>query len=535
MRRMLYALTGAGIALAASATAGVRAPISSSQPGPPRPPAVTATTFVVSGRGWGHGVGMSQYGALGFANEGRSYEEILRHFYTGVELGPAAIARVRVLVAEAKARVTIRSAAPFRVRDVFGKTYPLPAGEVALDQKLRVTVGGAPTELTGPILFLPGTAPLEVDRPYRGQIAVSVTGGKLDAVNVLGLEQYLQGVVAQEMPSSWPEEALKAQAVAARSYALSRLVKGKPFDLYADVRSQVYGGIRGEHPRTTAAVQATKGEVMLWEGKPVDALFHSTSGGATLDAAEVFGRPVPYLVGVDDPYSALSPVHRWGPTPVAEAALRKGLKLRAPVTALKLTRGPSGRVVRVQVLAGPATTTVSGAELRRAAGLRSTWITQLAALSVSRPGGPVVYGRAIVVTGKAAGVKGATLQQRVGGTWKPIGGPALKARLKPVAPASVRIAAGAIAGPVLKIPVAPRVTALLDAGAVAGTVAPHAPGTTVELQQDSERGWFTLARATTGAAGEFSFDPQVEPGTYRVRVPPTAGFAEGLSTTFALP
>ena len=200
---------------------------------------------------------------------------------------------MRVLVAEAKGGVTVRSSVPFRVRDVFGKTYPLPAGEVPLGPKLRVAVNGTPTELAGPILFLPGTAPLELDRPYRGQIAVSVTGQKLDAVNVLGLEQYLQGVVAQEMPSAWPDEALKAQAVAARSYALAHRLSGKAFDLYADVRSQVYGGIAGENVRTTAAVQATKGQVLLWEGKPIDALFHSTSGGTTLDAAEVFGKPMP--------------------------------------------------------------------------------------------------------------------------------------------------------------------------------------------------------------------------------------------------
>ena len=98
------------------------------------------------------------------------------------------------------------------------------------------------------------------------------------------------------MPSAWPDEALKAQAVAARSYALSHRRRGKGFDLYADVRSQVYGGVRGEHPRTTAAIEATAGEVLLWEGKPIDALFHSTSGGTTLDAAEVFGKAVPYLV-----------------------------------------------------------------------------------------------------------------------------------------------------------------------------------------------------------------------------------------------
>ena len=241
MRRMLLALTGLVLALAASALAGPRAPV------PAKPAAVTATTFVVSGRGWGHGVGMSQYGAMGYANDGWTYDQILAHFYVGAELGPAPVAKVRVLVGEAKGAVKLRSKVPFRVRDVFGKTYPLPAGELVLGPKLWVTVNGAPTELAGPILFLPGTEPLELDRPYRGQIEVGVTGQKLNAVNVVGLEQYLQGVVPQEMPSAWPDEALKAQAVAARSYALAHRVSGKTFDLYADVRSQVYGGIAGEN------------------------------------------------------------------------------------------------------------------------------------------------------------------------------------------------------------------------------------------------------------------------------------------------
>jgi stage II sporulation protein D len=528
MRRMLYALTVAGLALAASAGAGVRAPA------PKKPAAVTATTFVVSGRGWGHGVGMSQYGALGFANDGWTYDGILAHFYRGTELGPAAVARVRVLVAEAKPRVTIRSSSPFRVRDVFGKTYPLAPGAVALGPKLSVEINGAATELAGPLLFLPGKTPLELDRPYRGQIAVSVVDGKLDAVNLLGLEAYLQGVVPREMPSEWPEEALKAQAVAARSYALSHLIRGKHFDVYADVRSQVYGGIPGEHPRATAAVQATKGQVLLWEGKPADALFHSTSGGATLDAAEVFGKPVPYLVGVEDPWSALSPVHRWGPTPLAETTLRKGLKLRTPVTGLKLSRGASGRVARVDVSAGGKTTTISGADLRRAGGLRSTWITQLATLSVTRPGGAVPYGKAVVVTGKAQGVKGALLQQRVEGAWKPIGGPGLKARIKAVAPTSVRLVAGKLAGAILKVPVAPIVSARTVPGSVSGTVKPLDPGTKVELQQETERGWWTQAVTHTGADGEYAFGGAVPPGTYRARVAPAQGFAEGVSAPFAL-
>ncbi|MEO5576498.1 MAG: SpoIID/LytB domain-containing protein [Gaiellaceae bacterium] len=526
MRRMLFALTGLVLALAVSAPAGVRAPESAA---PPTPAAVTATTFVVSGRGWGHGVGMSQYGALGYAQEGWTYDRILGHFYTGAQLGPAAVARVRVLVAEAKPSVTVSSPVPFRVRDVFGTTYPLAAGTVVLGPKLRVTANGTPTELAGPILFLPGSSPLELDRPYRGQVEVGVTGSKLDAINVVGLEQYLQGVVAQEMPSAWPDEALKAQAVAARSYALAHRLSGKPFDLYADVRSQVYGGIAGEHPRTTAAVQATKGEVLLWEGKPIDALFHSTSGGSTLAAVEVFGKAVPYLIGVDDPHSALSPVHRWGPTPVAEATLRKGLKLRAPVTSLELARAPSGRVASVRIVTATGATNVTGATLRRAGGLRSTWVTQLATLSLTRPGRPVVYGTAVSLTGKARGVGGAAMQQRVGGAWQQVAGPALKAKVKLLAPASFRVVAGKLAGSVLKVPVAPRVTARADGMlTVSGIVRPLVPGATVEVQLESEGTWATVAETTTGLEGEYMLAVE-QPGRYRVRIAPARGFAEGLS------
>jgi stage II sporulation protein D len=475
---------------------------------------------------------MSQYGALGYANEGWTYDQILAHFYTGAELGPSPVARVRVLVAEAKPSVTVSSAVPFRVRDVFGKTYPLPAGELVLGPRLWVTVNGAPTELAGPILFLPGSAPLQLDRAYRGQIEVGVTAQKLNAINVLGLEQYLAGVVPQEMPSAWPDEALKAQAVAARSYALAHRVGGKGFDLYADVRSQVYGGIRAEHPRATAAVDATAGEVLLWEGKPIDALFHSTSGGTTLAAIEVFGKAVPYLVAVDDPYSALSPVNRWGPTPIPEATIRKGLKLRAPLTALKLTRGPSGRVASVQAVTASGTTTVSGAMLRAAAGLRSTWITALGSLSLTRPGGAVLYGKTLTVTGKAQGIKGAVLSERVDGAWQPL--PALSAKVKLLAPASFRISAGKLAGPVLKVPVAPLVRLGAAARSLSGTVKPLASGTTVELQQMLGGDWSTVTQATSDGEGRFAAAVP-EPGVYRARVAPAQGFAEGLSGPLEVP
>jgi SpoIID/LytB domain protein len=527
MRRTIFALTCLALTLAADAPAGSRAPVPALAP-------VTATTFVASGRGWGHGVGMSQYGALGYANDGWTYDQILAHFYTGAELGPAPVARVRVLVAEAKSSVTVSSPVPFRVRDLFGKTYPLPAGDVVLGPKLRVTVNAVPTELVGPILFLPGSSPLALDRDhaYRGQVEVAVTGQKLNVINSVGLEQYLAGVVPQEMPSAWPAEALKAQAVAARSYALAHRLGGKGFDLYADVRSQVYGGIRAEHPAATAAIEATAGEVLLWEGKPIDALFHSTSGGTTLAAVEVFGKVVPYLVAVDDPHSALSPLNRWGPVPVAEAAIRKGLKLRSPVTALKLTRGPSGRVASVQVVTAAGTTTVTGATLRAAAGLRSTWITALGSLSLTRPGGPALYGQQLTVTGRAVGLKGALLSQRIDGVWQPLTG--LSATVKPVAPTSFRISVGKVNGPVLKVPVAPLVRLRAAARNLSGTVKPPTAGTAVEVQQLLDGAWSTVLAAISDEAGRFTA-AVAEPGVYRARTAPTQGFAEGFSAQLEVP
>src|SRR5688572_15197423 len=146
MWRPLLALTAVTLVLAGTASPRSQAP------GPAPLPSVTASTFLFSGKGWGHGVGMSQYGALGLANGGATYDQILRHFYTGVELGSAPVARVRVLVAEAKGSVTVSSAAPFRVRDVFGAIYELPAGPVKLGPKLEVVVNAIPTQLAGPIV-----------------------------------------------------------------------------------------------------------------------------------------------------------------------------------------------------------------------------------------------------------------------------------------------------------------------------------------------------------------------------------------------
>jgi stage II sporulation protein D len=533
MRRSVLSLITAVLALAGSGPARTA-------PAPTEAPStISATTFFVSGRGWGHGVGMSQYGALGFANEGRGYAEILGHFYPGTTLGPAPVARVRVLLQEQRPGVTLSSPVPFRVRDVFGKAYPLAAGEVKLGPTLEVLVNGAPTTLVGPIVFLPGSRPLQVGPlAYRGHLVVSVTGRRLSVVNDVGLEQYLAGVVPKEMPAAWHPEALQAQAVAARSYALAHRLTGKGYDLYADVRSQVYGGVSAEDARATAAIEATGGQVVLYDGKIADTLFHSTSGGRTIAAAEVFGKEVPYLVSVDDPHSALSPVHRWGPVAVTDAVARKGLELRGSITGLRLSKAPSGRIRNATVATAAGDVVVSGADLRRALGLRSTWVTSLGSLTLTRPGTPAVYGRSVTLSGYVKGAKGIVLSQRIDGVWqqvlaRPAGG-AFTFKTKLQAPAVFRLAAGKLTGPAVKVPVAPRVRVTREAAALAGSVVPPTPGAAVEVQRLEGEAWAAAGRTVVDEAGAFRAELELPPGAYRARVAPAAGYAAGVSATLRI-
>src|SRR5439155_1171605 len=224
--------------------------------------------------------------------------------------------------------------------------------------------------LPGPLLFQPGAAALALKHRYRGSIQVAVTGGKLRAINMVGLEQYLYGVVPSEMPYTWLPEALKAQAVAARSYALATRRTGA-FDLYPDTRSQVYLGIEHEKPSTNSAVDATAGQVVLYQGEVAKTYFFSTSGGRTASAEDVWGKPVPYLVSVPDPYDSISPYHNWGPfaftgvKPMMTARYRLtrgkvvAASVRVPVAPLARFYPPSTRdqlhgYVRPATLAGAA-------------------------------------------------------------------------------------------------------------------------------------------------------------------------------------
>ena len=383
-----------------------------------------ASTFVIRGKGWGHGVGLSQYGALGFAQEGASSTDILRHYFQGTELGEAPISDIRVLLADGRKAVKLGSAAPFTVIDARGKKFKVPAGTYKLNAAFRLKGGAKPRRLVAPVEVRPRKAPIEVDgRPYRGRLVVHGVSGRLDTVNHLALEDYLYGVVPGEIPASWPEEALKTQAVAARSFAIGVSRPEGAFDLFSDTRSQVYGGLSIEDPRTNAAVDATAGQVVLYDGQVATTFFFSTSGGITAASVDVWGTAFPYLISVEDPHDVLSPYHEWGPVLLTARQLRKGLRPDVPRGLSDATVEPDGSSrVRALTLHGSGTSTqVSGATARTRLGLRSTWF-DVGVLTVRPKRAEIVTGQRAVVTGIVRGLDEARVEKKVpGGGWEIVG------------------------------------------------------------------------------------------------------------------
>jgi stage II sporulation protein D len=514
--------------------------------GPPAtaPATSTSSVFLFSGHGWGHGLGMSQYGALGYAQHGVSYDQILAHYYPGTTLSRVTGRTVRVLLLENRKSMPIGSDAPFRVRDGSGVVHTLAAGSYTLGPDFTLPVDdGTVQALTGPLVFLRGTSPLRIAHLWRGQLQVSVTGGKLQVIDVVGLEAYLQGVVPSEMPSWWPAGALEAQAVAARSYALAH-VKGPPyaFDLYGDVRSQAYGGISAESAPGTAAVSGTKGQVLTYGGKVADTWFFSTSGGRTESAADVLpaGSSLPYLASVDDPYDSLSPYHDWGPVSVSGTKVAKALKVPGQVLDISTTPNAAGRVGSAVAVGTKGQVTVTGSKLRSSLGLRSTWF-DVGLLSLARPTAPAVYGSAINLTGvvRTASASGAELEQQQGsGSWQPLqalapdAGGSFAVTVTPTVTTTYRLRLGTVVGPSVRIPVTPAIS--LDpiasgATVVSGRAQPLVPGATAQVQQSTDSlTWTTVADAPVDASGAFAANVQVLSGSYyRVLLAPGHGLAPG--------
>jgi len=498
----------------------------------------------VSGRGYGHGVGMSQYGAYGQANAGRTYDEILAHYYTATEIGRSTRSDVRVLLAEGRAAVTVASTVPFSARDAAGVVHKLEAGAYVLRRNLVFATNKGQVKAAPPLLIRPGKkAPLSFDgREYRGRLELAPQARFLRVVNVVPLERYLEGVVANEMPHTWPLEALKVQAVAARSYALASLVKGKPFDLYSDVRSQVYAGVAGERSRSSQAVRETAHEIVTYDGTVATTYYSSSSGGRTASALDVFGFDVPYLVSKPDPWDKVSPYHSWGPFVFGARTLQSKLRVEARVLDAAGTPTPSGRLrsFTLQTVDGPAK--MPAALLRTGLGLRSTWVT-IGVLRLDQPAGAVVYGAGIRLTGIARGLRAPVLtSSQSGSTWSPVG--TLKREtsgvatlvVKPERTLRYRIEVAGAASPPILIRVAPRVqlAQTADGLGLSGTVRPRLGGAPVSIERRRGNGWAEVARATVDGAGAFRAELGLTPGSYRARVPARAGYAEGVTPVLAV-
>jgi SpoIID/LytB domain protein len=506
---------------------------------PPPASAVSTAPSVLAftGHGWGHGIGLAQWGAYGYALHGLAYDKNLAHYYPGTTLGRARVATVRVLVAS-KQNVTITSTTPWTIVDATGARTALDAGALTLDSTF--TVDRTPLE---PPLSITAKAPLSVGGiAYRGKLTIALDGRLVDVVDVVGLEQYLKGVVPSEMPSKWPSGALEAQAVAARSYALANLTKGRPYDLYGDARSQVYGGIPAESDAASAAVDATKGQVVLYNGKVANTLFFSTSGGRTVSALEATGVDVPYLASVTDPYDSLSPYHDWGPVLYDAKAVAKQIKLAGSIASAAVLTGASGRVKSFVVSsADDAQVTLTGNQVRNALGLRSTWFTP-AVLQLSPAARTITYGGALSLRGAVHGATGLSLEAKpAGGGWADAGllpvdpDGTFALAVKPQVSTQYRLAWGDARACLARIAVAARVSAVVTPQGVQGTLRPLAPGAPVQLQQQQDDGtWATLVSTTADSSAAWSFTTQLAAGTYRVRSAPGHGVAVGLSAPFTV-
>jgi stage II sporulation protein D len=400
-RRSRLAFAGVLAALVLLVTAGPAASLS------------TEYTFTITGHGWGHGVGMSQWGAYGYAKHGWEYKAILKHYFTGISFDSVADSTIRVNLRSGLSAVKLTCDHDYTVQGT-GAATTIPAGTAATttstSQGYRVVAGSVRKTFTGAPTFKPSTGALKLitttdlgdNGAYRGAIRVVNSSG-LMMINDVPLESYLRGVVPHEVSYQWPMEALKAQACAARAFALGSRQPSKSWDVYCDVRDQAYVGVGIEKDRTNTAVEGTAGVCPSYDGKPIVATYFSCSGGQTEDVKYVWGGTYPYLKGVDDPYDYYGSLHDWGPLRRSPSKVGSPLgaagSLRAVYT---VKRGASPRIVKAALIGSKGTKFIDGGSLRMKLGLNSTWavFTSMGISPAARDGASISSGGSITLSGR---------------------------------------------------------------------------------------------------------------------------------------
>jgi stage II sporulation protein D len=364
-------------------------------------------TIRIYGHGYGHGHGMAQHGAQGAALQGLTHQQIAEFYYPGTTWGTAR-GKVSVLItADTSKDVKVLAGSRLRLRALTsGKVFDLAdARPRASRWRIRPVSGGLAQvsfktsswkvfrTLEGDAELFTPRSPTTLVLPSGAKVAYR---GKLrsmrkDTVNVLPLDRYLQGVVPQEMPPLWEPEAVQAQSVAARTYAsYERAHPLAPHYQICDTTScQVYGGASAEHPAATAAIRATRGEVLLYDGAPAFTQFSASSGGWTSAGS------APYLVAKEDPYDGWSgnPHSSWQ-TVVSDGTVEKAFPGIGNLTRIRFSGRDGngewgGRVdtVKVTGVDGGKTVTrsVSGEDFRFLLGLRSEWVNLV--VTTGRAGG----------------------------------------------------------------------------------------------------------------------------------------------------
>jgi SpoIID/LytB domain protein len=351
---------------------------------------------------------MSQYGALGRAQAGQTYDQILAHYYSDTTLGtisPDTLVRIQlaashVPTSQSPARIIGRDGtwSSHSFLNSTGKPIVFPADSyVELAQAASgweadvYDSAGAPlasTQTTDVTLQPNDPATLfEMDwrdslpkyNLYRGSMRLMVNGDGVQCINAVGMDDYLKGVVPAEMPPRWPVEAVKAQVVASRSYAYVRLQPDRIYDVVPNANNQVYGGEKIEFPRSNAAVDATANQVVMYDGQVANAFFFTVGGGYTEDNeyawvgnnGKVIAAPIPYLRGEPDlnangvAYDANAPNYSWQSATFTWTQLQQMLDRDSRTNVgtlldLQYQRGVSGRVYRVTVVGSARTVNVAG-------------------------------------------------------------------------------------------------------------------------------------------------------------------------------
>jgi stage II sporulation protein D len=243
-----------------------------------------------------------------------------------------------------------------------------------------------PEKISTPYIVESAGSPIFInDRGYRGKIELHNVLGKIHIVNVLNVEEYLYSVIPSEMPASWNNEALKAQAVASRTYTYYHLIKENKnksiYDIDSTTNFQIYKGIESETPASTKAVQETAGIIMTYNHEPILAYFHSSSGGKTIDPKYVWkGSDLPYIRGVKCAYDKESPHYNWTVTLTIEEindAFKKKYARMGKIKSITFKRY-DGRVIEVSITHTDGNITVSGNDFRLlfpSSKIRSTFFT----------------------------------------------------------------------------------------------------------------------------------------------------------------